>query len=101
VSHCLDFDMFNIQLNLNDLADALRNNSFYTLIDGQSLLMANELKMPHVVVSSIYCAFQGVIAIGLILTELRYWFAFGVVVVLSIVYLIFMKKFFRLHLREL
>jgi hypothetical protein len=59
--------------------------------------MSNELKMPHVVVSSIYCVLQGVIAIGLILTEYRYWFAFGVVVVLSIVYLIFMKKFFRLH----
>jgi hypothetical protein len=59
--------------------------------------MANELKMPHVVVSGIYCVLQAVIAVGLLLTEHRYWFAFGVVVVLSIVYLIFMKKFFGLH----
>jgi len=61
-------------------------------------IMANELKVPHVVVSSIYCALQGVIAIGLILTEHRYWFAFGVIVVLSTFYMIFMKKFFKLHL---
>jgi len=60
-------------------------------------IMANELKIPHVVVSGVYCILQGAIAVGLIVTEHRYWFALGVIVVLSVVYVGFMKRFFWLH----
>lgn len=38
-SHRLDFTKFNIRLNFDDLADALRNNSFYILNESQNLLL--------------------------------------------------------------
>lgn len=61
-------------------------------------LMANELKIPHVVVSGVYMAVQAVIAIGYLYSrEQGYLYLIGTVVVLSAIYVWFMKKYFHLH----
>ena len=61
-------------------------------------LMANELKIPHVMVSGVYMAVQAVIAIGyLYCREWGYLYLLGVILLLSILYIGFMKKYFHLH----
>lgn len=60
-------------------------------------LMANELKIPHIVVSLIYMFVQAVIIAGYFITDNRYMYLFLVVAMLSAIYIIFMLKFFRLH----
>lgn len=62
-------------------------------------LMANELKIPHVIVSLIYMAVQGAITVGYLLcpSDWGYWYLLGIIVLLSAVYVWFMKKFFKLH----
>lgn len=62
-------------------------------------IMANELKVPHVVVSSIYMVTQAIIFIGYLwFRPYGYWYLLGSIVVLSILYVWFMKKYFRLSL---
>ena len=61
-------------------------------------LMANELKIPHVVVSLIYMAVQAVVIIGYIdCLDHGYIFLLCTVLLLSFIYIWFMRKFFRLH----
>ena len=61
-------------------------------------LMANELKIPHVVVSLIYMAVQSVVIIGYIdCLDHGYIFLLCTVLLLSFIYIWFMRKFFRLH----
>ena len=61
-------------------------------------IMANELKIPHVVVSLIYMVVQGIVVAGyLALREYRYGYLSGSILVLSLLYLLFMKSFFYLH----
>ena len=61
-------------------------------------IMANELKIPHVMVSSIYMIVQAIIIVGYILClDSGYWYLIGTVILLSFIYICFMKKFFRLH----
>ncbi|RGU25550.1 MraY family glycosyltransferase [Bacteroides cellulosilyticus] len=61
-------------------------------------LMANELKMPHVVVALIYMVAQAVIIMGYIKCQsCGYTFLLCIVLLLGIVYICFMKKFFALH----
>ena len=61
-------------------------------------LMANELKMPHVVVALIYMVAQAVIIMGYISCQsYGYTFLLCMVLLLGIVYICFMKKFFALH----
>ena len=61
-------------------------------------LMANELKMPHVVVALIYMVAQAVIIMGYISCQsYGYTFLPCMVLLLGIVYICFMKKFFALH----
>lgn len=62
-------------------------------------LMANELKIPHTVVSLVYMAVQGVIIIGYLVCHpfYGYWYLLGAVLLLSVVYVCFMKKYFKLH----
>ncbi|GFZ39539.1 MraY family glycosyltransferase [Bacteroides nordii] len=61
-------------------------------------IMANELRMPHVVVALIYMMMQVIVVIGyLILREYGYWYLLGSVFLLSMLYLLFMKRFFCLH----
>lgn len=61
-------------------------------------LMANELKMPHVLVSGIYMVVQAVIIVGyLFCSKDRYFYLLGSIGFLSLVYLYFIKKYFPLN----
>ena len=65
-------------------------------------LMANELKMSHVAVSSIYMGLQLIISLGFIYlcpnTILAHWaYLIGEGVVLAIGYILFMRKYYYLH----
>ncbi|WP_455592391.1 MraY family glycosyltransferase [Bacteroides sp.] len=61
-------------------------------------IMANELKIPHVVVSSLFMAVQILIVAGYIyFREYGYWYLLGSLFVLSIIYILFMRKYFHLH----
>ena len=65
-------------------------------------LMANELGMNHVVVSLIYLAIQLLISLVMIYlvpeTVSAHWiYLVGVIVVLTIAYVLFMKKYYHLH----
>ena len=61
-------------------------------------LMANELKIPHVVVSSVYMAVQAAIVIGYVFClNHGYLYLSVVVLLLSLVYICFMKRYFGLH----
>ena len=60
-------------------------------------IMANELKIPHIVVSLIYMAVQAVLVVGFFLVSNHYLYFAVVIVVLMVVYLGFMKKYFHLH----
>ena len=65
-------------------------------------IMANELGMSHVTVSLIYMVLQLVISLVFIYiipdTVLAHWiYLVGVVVVLALAYLLFMKRYYHLH----
>lgn len=65
-------------------------------------LMANELKMSHPLVSLIYMMLQLAVSLGFIFlipnTLLAHWlYLVGALVVLSVVYVAFMKKYYHLH----
>ena len=62
-------------------------------------LMANELKISHVVVSLLYMVVQAVIvAVYLAMPGMHYACLGGSVAVLGIGYVLFMRKYFKLHL---
>lgn len=78
-----------IQLHEN-LGEAHRKHAYQ--------LMANELKMPHVAVSSLYMALQLLVSAGLIFLPINHYvYLGGVIVVLATAYLLFMKKNYHLH----
>lgn len=61
-------------------------------------LMANELKMPHVLVSSIYAGLQLLISFGLILLPINHWlYSGGILLLFCIIYLLFKKRYYHLH----
>lgn len=65
-------------------------------------LMANELNIGHVKVSMLYVCLQLIISMVYILfipdTPLAHWFyVIGVMIVLIVVYVLFMKKYYPLH----
>lgn len=60
-------------------------------------LMANELKVSHVWVSSLYCVLQALISVGFILSSNHSAYALSVIAFFSIVYVAFMKKYFHLY----
>lgn len=61
-------------------------------------IMANELKVPHVMVSLAYMLIQSIIIAGYFLfPEYGYWYLLVTIGVLSTVYICFMKKYFHLH----
>lgn len=65
-------------------------------------LMANELKMSHVVVSLLYMVMQLVVSLGFIYlcpnTILAHWIFFiAAAIVFSLAYVLFMKKYYPLH----
>lgn len=78
-----------IQLHEN-LGEAHRKHAYQ--------LMANELKMPHVLVSSIYMFLQLAISFGLIFIPINHYLYMGIIIVaLAAAYLIFMKRNYHLH----
>lgn len=65
-------------------------------------LMANELKIGHVKVSSFYALLQVAISLGFVYlcpdTVVFHWIYFvGAIVVLSVAYVLFKKKYYHLH----
>lgn len=61
-------------------------------------LMANELKIPHTVVSSLYMALQFIISAGFIFLPINHYLYLGlVIVILAIAYVVFMKRYYHLH----
>lgn len=60
-------------------------------------IMANELKMPHLLVSGIYMIVQMLITIGFFITKYHAVYLISVIFVLMLVYVLFMKKYFHLH----
>lgn len=65
-------------------------------------LMANELKVGHVKVTYLYMAMQLAVSLGFIYvcpnTELAHWlYLFVCVFVLTVVYILFKKKYYHLH----
>lgn len=61
-------------------------------------LMANELHIPHVIVSSIYMVVQFAIAAGLIWLPVNKWlYSVVVLVILCVAYVLFKKKYYHLH----
>ena len=65
-------------------------------------IMANELKIGHVKVTSLYMVMQLVISFGFIYfcpnTMFAHWlYLIGTLVVLAITYILFMKKYYHLH----
>ena len=65
-------------------------------------LMANELKIGHVKVASLYMVMQLVVSLGFIYlcpdTVLCHWmYLIGALAVLAVAYVLFMKKYYHLH----
>ena len=61
-------------------------------------IMANELKIPHVVVTSLYAIVQILILIGYFVIKNNPYLYLGIsILILSFCYLLFMKKYFYLH----
>ena len=62
-------------------------------------IMANELRIPHVVVSSVYMLVQALVIVGYFyFYSYGYWYLLATVLILGTLYVLFMKKYFRLHL---
>lgn len=59
-------------------------------------IMANELKMSHTDVASIYMAVQALVCMIYLLLP-SVWTAFWLVLALSVVYILFMRKYYHLH----
>ncbi|WP_321480241.1 glycosyltransferase family 4 protein [uncultured Bacteroides sp.] len=60
-------------------------------------IMANELRIPHVVVSVVYMLIQAVIIIGFfVLKEYGYWYLLTILLLLSASYVGFMRRYFKL-----
>ncbi len=77
-----------------DLSEAHRKHAYQ--------LMANELKMSHVVVSSLYAGVQLVVSLVFLYiipdTLFAHWmYLVCVVGVLSVAYVVFMRKNYHLH----
>lgn len=64
-------------------------------------IMANELRIPHVMVSLVYMIVQALVAVGAVVCETwLYGYLLLIVAVLSMIYVLFMKKYFHLHLEH-
>ena len=64
-------------------------------------LMANELKIPHVGVSLIYMGAQALVILGYFcFVRYGYWYLLGIIVLLSGIYVLFMRSYFNLHIQK-
>lgn len=76
----------------------LHENIFFAHRKHAYQLMANELKIPHVAVSTFYMILQLGISFGLLYLPTNKWIYFvAVLLALIVSYIYFMKKFYRLH----
>lgn len=76
----------------------LKENIFYPHRKHAYQIMANELKIPHVMVSSFYALFQILIVCGyFIFKSHSYLYLSITILVLSLIYLIFKLKYYKLH----
>ena len=65
-------------------------------------LMANELKIPHLAVSSLYAILQLIISFGLILLPINHWlYSMVILLLFSFLYIVFKKKYYHLHVEYL
>lgn len=92
VDGCLTI-VHRIMLHEN-LGEAHRKHAFQ--------IMANELKIGHVKVTLLYMTVQLVVSLGFIFlcpnTILSHWiYLIGALVVLSVAYIVFMKRYYHLH----
>jgi len=61
-------------------------------------LMANELHIPHVTVSTVYMILQMAVSLGAIYIPINKWIYFvSILVILCTAYLLFMKRYYHLH----
>lgn len=61
-------------------------------------LMANELKIPHVMVASIYMTLQLMVSLGLLFSSTYKWYYIcGIMMLLVLVYILIKKKYYYLH----
>ena len=64
-------------------------------------LMANELKIPHVGVSLIYMGAQALVILGYFcFVRYGYWYLLGIIVLFSGIYVLFMRRYFHLHIQK-
>lgn len=78
-----------IQLHEN-IGQAHRKHAFQ--------IMANELHIPHTLVSTLYMVIQLLISAGLIFLPMNHYLYLALVIVLlAVAYLLFMKKYYHLH----
>ena len=64
-------------------------------------LMANELKIPHVGVLLIYMGAQALVILGYFcFVRYGYWYLLGIIVLLSGIYVLFMRRYFHLHIQK-
>ena len=64
-------------------------------------LMANELKISHVGVSLIYMGAQALVILGYFcFVRYGYWYLLGIIVLLSGIYVLFMRRYFHLHIQK-
>jgi UDP-N-acetylmuramyl pentapeptide phosphotransferase/UDP-N-acetylglucosamine-1-phosphate transferase len=61
-------------------------------------LLANELKIPHVVVSLIYMGIQLIVSLGIIYSPVNGWlYAIVVLALLMLLYFLIIRKYYHLH----
>ncbi len=61
-------------------------------------LMANELKIPHIVVAAFYMLLQLAISLGAVYLPVNKWLYFALIIfLLSTIYILFMRKYYPLH----
>ena len=62
-------------------------------------IMANELKIPHTIVSFIYMMIQAIVIIGyFVFQKYDYWYLLGSIFILCCLYVFFINKYFKLHI---
>jgi UDP-N-acetylmuramyl pentapeptide phosphotransferase/UDP-N-acetylglucosamine-1-phosphate transferase len=77
----------------------LRENIFEAHRKHAYQLMANELKIPHIAVSGFYMLLQGLIIAGLLLVnpDFKWYYTVSVLLLSGILYILFKRKYFKLH----
>lgn len=76
----------------------LKENIFHAHRKHAYQLMVNELNVPHLAVSSFYALLQALIEVGFFVIKINaYLYLILIILILSIGYVLFIKKYFRLY----